>query len=88
MREVGNIFHTNPPSSLTQDSTCTTAHYTHKRWVHNPALKPHFFHEDDDRPDKLANELRVAVIRARKLPIMDKNLFSKVRNEFHSTKAI
>ena len=25
----------------------------------------------------MANELRVAVIRARKLPIMDKNLFSK-----------
>jgi len=47
------------------------------RWIHNPALKPHFFHEDDDRPDKMANELRVAVIRARKLPIMDKNLFTK-----------
>ena len=24
------------------------------RWVHNPALKPHFFHEDDDRPDKVS----------------------------------
>ena len=47
------------------------------RWIHSPELKPCFFHEDDDRPGKLANEIRVAVIRARKLPIMDRNLLSR-----------
>ena len=37
----------------------------------------HFEGEDDGRPDKPPNELKVALVRARNLPIMDKNMFSK-----------
>ena len=42
----------------------------------NPELASVFF-EEPDAPDKPANELRIAVVAARRLKVMDKNMFSK-----------
>ena len=45
------------------------------KWVFNPNLELTYFDGDDDgHPDKKPNELRVCIVQAKDLPIMDKNL--------------
>ena len=47
------------------------------QWRYNPDLDYDPFSEPIEYPDEEANELRVAIVQARGLAIMDKNLLSK-----------
>jgi Ca2+-dependent lipid-binding protein len=45
------------------------------KWVFNEQLELTYFDDEDDgQPDKPPNELRVCLVQARNIPIMDKNL--------------
>ena len=47
------------------------------KWIHNPELAFDPWEGRDAHPGKPRNELCIAVVRARNLPIMDRNLLSK-----------
>ena len=45
------------------------------RWLFNPKLSKDYFLEEDGFPNREVNELRIAVIQARSLPIVDRKAY-------------